>query len=66
MPFLTLLAASLIGGFISQLTALYVVGAMAHRQEKKNRELIESALQEHHAVLIKEQQRLADYVKMES
>ena len=65
MSFLTLFAASLLGGFISQLAALYIVGAMAQRQEKKNRELVESALQEHHAAFIREQQRLANYARME-
>jgi hypothetical protein len=66
MSFLTLLAASLLGGFISQLAALYVVGMMAQRQEKKNLKLIENALQEHQAALVKEQQRLTNYARMES
>ena len=60
--FFTALAASVVG----QLISLYIVGMMAHRQEKKNRELIGSALQEHHELLLKEQQKMADYVRMES
>ena len=60
--FFTALIASVVG----QLISLYIVGMMAQRAERKNKLILEGALKEHHELLLKEQQKMVDYVRMES
>ena len=61
MTFLTVVAASVVG----QLIALYIVGAFAKRAEERKARMIKEAMEEYHGVLLKEQQRMAEYAKME-
>ena len=59
--FLTVFAASVLG----QALVLYVVGALAVRKERQQAEATRQALTEYNAALLKERQRMAEYVKLE-
>lgn len=66
MTFLTLLAASILGGFISQLTSFWILGRLALRQQRINEKMIRQALEEHNEMLDKERERIKKYAQMES
>jgi hypothetical protein len=61
MTFLTVVAGSIVG----QLIALYIVGAFAKAAEERKAKMIKEAMEEYHGALLKEQQRMAEYAKME-
>ena len=59
--FFTVLAATIVG----QTLCLWVIGALAYRQQKKQSEKIEEAMKEYHGAMLREQQRMKEYAKME-
>lgn len=62
MTFLTVLVASALG----QLLSLWVVGTIAHRQNVKKAEAIQSAFQEALKEVEEKEKKMREYARMES
>ena len=66
ITFLTILGASALGTFLGNLGLFWVIGRMAQRQEKKQREELQRLQNEFLEMRQKETERMQRYAKMES
>jgi len=63
--FLAVSFGCLLGSFLGNLGLLLVIGAMAGRAERKQREKVESIQELYREIMEKEAARMKNYVKME-
>jgi len=66
ITFLSILGASALGTFLGNLGVFWVIGRMAQRQEKKQREELQRLQSEFLEMRQKEVERMRAYAKMES
>jgi uncharacterized protein YhhL (DUF1145 family) len=62
---LAILAASALGTFLGNLGLLFLVGTMAKRQEKKQKEELEKLQQGYLEMVSREKKRMENYARME-
>lgn len=65
MTFASVLLASFIGGTAAQALVLWSIGRMAAKVEAKKVAAAKEAIMEYNAMLLKEQQRMKEYARME-
>ena len=63
---MTVFLAAFIGAALGQALTLYIIGAMAHRVQKKQAERTREAVQEYHSMMLQEQERMKQYARMEA
>ena len=63
---MTVFFSAFFGAILGQTLALWFIGAMAERVRKKQSEMAREAVQEYHSMMLKEQERMKQYVRMES
>ena len=66
MTFLAIAAGAALGSFLGNTAVFWVIGAMAERNQKKQRAELEELQKEYLDMVQREQTRLENYAKMES
>ena len=66
MTFLTVLVAAFIGATLGQTLCLWIVGTLAHRQEIAKAQAIQQAILEAHEEAQKQEEKMLEYVRLES